>query len=55
MGTINYSKPGIIDGPAKYYYPDGRIRTIGRYKNGQEIGLWYRYDTTGKLLTIEAH
>ena len=55
MGTINYSKPGIIDGPAKYYYPDGRIRTIGRYKNGQEKGLWYRYDSTGKLLTMEAY
>lgn len=55
MGTVYYSKPGIIDGPVKYFHPNGRIRTIGAYKNGQESGLWCSYDSTGKLLTIEAH
>lgn len=55
MGLVNYRTPGTIDGPVKYFHPNGRIRTIGRYKNGQEIGLWYRYDTTGKLLTTEAY
>ena len=54
MGTINYSKPGKIDGPVKYFHPNGRIRTSGAYTNGRESGLWHTYDSTGKLLSSDS-
>jgi hypothetical protein len=53
MGLVNYRKPGTIDGPVKYFHPNGRIRTIGAYKNGRESGIWHTYDSTGKLLTSD--
>ena len=54
-GDIKYSSVGVLDGDAKYYYYDGRIRSTGKYKNGKEIGMWYFYDSLGKLETIEGY
>lgn len=53
LGKLSYSKPGIIDGEAKYYYRDGRLRSIGNWKEMNQIGVWKNYDKNGKLLSIE--
>ncbi|RYD76990.1 MAG: toxin-antitoxin system YwqK family antitoxin, partial [Sphingobacteriales bacterium] len=31
------------------YYPDGRVKIKGELKNGERIGEWKFYDSTGKL------
>jgi antitoxin component YwqK of YwqJK toxin-antitoxin module len=42
-------KPGIIDGPATYYYPNGRVRSIGQWHNYRQVGIWKNYEETGEL------
>src|SRR5690348_16245787 len=42
-------KSGIVDGPATYYYPNGRINNIGRWHNYRQVGVWKTYEETGKL------
>jgi len=54
-GVINFETPGIIHGPVKFYYPNGRIRATGKYDNGFKIGLWYEYDSLGKLKTLQSY
>ena len=44
---------GKIDGDVKYYYDDGRIRSIGKFKNGLWWGIWKNYDKKGNLILIE--
>jgi len=39
-GLINYSK-GIKEGIAVEYYNDGKIRSVGNYKDGKEDGSWF--------------
>lgn len=52
-GRINYSSPGIIDGPSKYYYPDGRISSEGLWKDFKKVGEWKNYHSDGQLETID--
>ena len=53
MGKIAYSFPGIIDGPATYYYEDGRIRSKGEWKEFKRIGEWKNFGSEGYLKSIE--
>lgn len=46
---------GQIDGPAKYYYEDGRIEKEGNYKNGLFTGSWNNYDKDGYIQRIEKY
>jgi len=52
MGKLNYSKPGVFDGEAKYYYRDGRIRSIGNWKGFNQVGIWKNYNELGELESI---
>lgn len=52
-GKLNYSEPGVIDGEAKYYYQDGRLKSIGMWNKFNRIGIWKNYDENGKLVLIE--
>jgi antitoxin component YwqK of YwqJK toxin-antitoxin module len=54
-GSIVFDKQGEIDGAVKYYYSNGQIRALGAYRNGQEVGLWYGYDSMGKLVEVESY
>ena len=37
------------EGPFVAWYPDGRKREAGQYRNGREEGPWVRWHTTGAL------
>jgi len=39
---------GNRDGPWKEYYPDGKIRSEGKYDNGKQVGEWKFYHPNGK-------
>jgi hypothetical protein len=45
--------PGTEDGPATYYYPDGRIKSYGTWRNYSLVGKWKNYNESGKLETID--
>jgi antitoxin component YwqK of YwqJK toxin-antitoxin module len=42
-------KPGTIDGPATYYYSDGRIKSKGQWHDYAQVGIWKHYKENGEL------
>jgi len=46
-------KSGLIAGPTKYYYRDGRIRSEGLMANSKEVGKWKQYSENGYLESIK--
>lgn len=45
--------PGKIDGPATYYYEDGRIRSKGTWSDYKQVGVWKEYDKDGYLVLTQ--
>ena len=45
----------ILDGRAIEYHPNGRIKSIGYYKNGEKIGKWKYYSEKGIALEEEEY
>ena len=45
-------KPGTIDGPATYYYSNGRIKTTGQWHNYAYTGTWKNYEENGELKEV---
>ena len=43
-------KPGTHDGPATYFYPDGRISSKGQWHNYAQVGVWKEYKENGNLV-----
>lgn len=44
---------GSGTGPVTYYYPDGRIRSKGRFKNHNQTGTWKEYNEDGTLKDVD--
>ena len=49
MNLVSY-KNDIQDGPAKFYYENGKLQAEGTYKNGEVDGVATTYDENGKIL-----
>jgi hypothetical protein len=47
--TILLDKDGKPSGPARYYYPDGRVKEDGRFEKGIKTGIWRIFRTDGRL------
>lgn len=45
-------KLGLKDGTWKSWYPDGQIREISHYENGERQGICYLYDPAGELQRV---
>jgi len=43
---------GKIEGPALYFYSDGRIKGIGQWHDYKQLGVWKDYDEQGRLEKI---
>ena len=43
---------GKVDGPATYYYANGRIKSIGQWHDFKQSGTWKDYNVQGKLEKI---
>jgi hypothetical protein len=54
-GKLSYEAPGVLDGPAIYFYEDGRIRTKGTFDHNNRIGNWKYFDEDGRLQYIEVY
>lgn len=49
MGEVPTELDGTINGPVKYYYENGNLRSAGEYKNDKPHGLWREYDEKGNI------
>ena len=43
---------GNSEGPAKTFYPDGKLKSAGTYENGAEVGLAKAYHKNGQLAAL---
>ncbi len=43
-------KDALKNGSYFEYYPDASLKTKGRYKNNQRVGLWKSYSKEGKII-----
>jgi hypothetical protein len=50
MFTLIIDKEGKASGPARFYYPDGRVREDGRFTGGIKTGVWREFNAEGRLL-----
>ena len=48
-------EPEVLDGNCTYYHPNGKIESVGAYRNGKKIGIWKYYSVIGQLLEIYDH
>jgi antitoxin component YwqK of YwqJK toxin-antitoxin module len=48
IGEGLIKEDGNRDGPWRDYYPDGKIRSEGKYDNGKQVGEWRYYFENGK-------
>lgn len=46
-GYFNLDRP---NGKWIWNYPDGMKKEEGEYVNGVRLGMWYQYDSTGKII-----
>ncbi len=46
-GYFNLDRP---NGKWIWNYPDGMKKEEGEYVNGVRLGMWYQYDSTGKIV-----
>lgn len=42
---------GLLNGPVRFYHPDGRVRQDGRFEKGIKTGIWREFNEKGKLQT----
>ncbi len=51
MFTLIIDQEGKASGPARFYYPDGRVREDGRFTKNEKTGIWREFNPEGRLVT----
>ena len=51
----SYYVDGIRDGHSLSFFPNGRVRYVGEYKNDIKVGTWKFYNEDGSLATEETY
>ncbi len=46
-GLMNHS---VLHGEYREYHPNGKLKTIMNFENGEQVGAYSRYDQNGKLI-----
>ncbi len=46
----SYYTEGTLDGHSVTFFPNGKVRYIGEYKNGEKIGRWTFKDEAGNVV-----
>ncbi|HEX5024223.1 MAG TPA: hypothetical protein VFV68_03080 [Agriterribacter sp.] len=54
-GKLLLDDQGRFEGPAAYYYQDGRIKSEGVYSEGFFSGTWKNYSPEGKLISTDEY
>lgn len=53
--NVTINKQGQPEGPAAYYYSDGRVRLDGRFEKGIQTGIWREFAPDGRLLVTHEY
>ena len=53
--SVLFDSDGQLHGPAKYYYEDGRVKSIGSYNHGLYSGEWKNYSAIGELESADKY
>jgi len=51
----SYYSKGKLDGHSLTFYPNGKVRYVGEYRNNEKFGVWMFYDDSGKLTKEEKY
>jgi len=51
----SYYSNGKLDGHSLTFYPNGKIRYLGEYKNDEKTGTWTFYDEVGNITNEEKY
>lgn len=51
----SYYVDGLRDGHNLSFFPNGRIRYVGEYKNDKKVGTWKFYNEDGSFATEETY
>ena len=55
-GSFNRNNDQLKEGFWRYFYPNGNLREVGNYVNGEKRGDWLMYDSIGNLdMTVPYH
>ena len=54
-GTYNDAEYRIADGAFTFYWPNGKVESMGHYLNGKKDGVWKRYDKWGTELAEKVY
>jgi len=54
-GKLLLDDQGRFEGPAAYYYEDGRIKSEGVYSEGFFSGAWKNYSPAGRLISTDEY
>ena len=49
----SYYVNGVQDGHSLTFFPNGQVRFVGEYKQGEKIGEWTFYDESGEVTNTE--
>lgn len=52
LKAIGVKKAGQLHGYWEWYRKDGTIMRSGNFKNGQNVGEWITYDSSGKVYKV---
>lgn len=55
MMTLMFNSNGQPEGPARFYYQDGRVKLDGRYEKGIQTGIWREFAPDGRLLVAHEY
>lgn len=55
LASATSLEPEVLDGNCTYYHPNGKIESVGAYRNGKKVGIWNYYSVIGQLLETYDH
>jgi antitoxin component YwqK of YwqJK toxin-antitoxin module len=53
--SLRLDSMGKYNGPGKYYYEDGQLKSEGLFNHGLFSGKWKNYDKKGSLITTDEY
>lgn len=55
MASLPLDTAGKNHGAAKFYYPNGVVKSTGRYEHGFYSGEWLNYDSSGNYVSTDRY
>ena len=52
---VKLNQQGQLEGEATNFYPNGNVKSKGKYYNGLSVGIWEMYDENRKIIAKEEY